>query len=98
VPASSEATENVSQPITPNLPKRHFYGTIKLDPIKAKMDFASIVDEVIQNFTLKSDVTVTISIDIQASSQNGFDESLHRIIYEICNVLKFGAADFDEGE
>ena len=70
---------------------------VPLDPIKAKMDFASIVDEVVQNFTLKSDVKVTISVDIQANSPKGFDENLQRIIKENCNVLRFNSAEFDEG-
>ena len=38
---------------------------------------------------------MTISIDIQAKSGTGFDESLQRTIKENCSVLKFGSAEFD---
>lgn len=44
--------------------KTRFYGATSLDPVKAKMDFAQIVDGVVQNFTAKPNTEVTISIEI----------------------------------
>jgi predicted AAA+ superfamily ATPase len=76
--------------------KNIFYGSIKLDPITAKLDFAKIIDEVVQQFTTRTDVEVEIAIEIQAKSKNGFDDSIQRSIRENCNVLKFGNAEFDE--
>ncbi|MBK1617169.1 hypothetical protein CKO42_01630 [Lamprobacter modestohalophilus] len=61
------------------------------------MDFAQIVDEIIEQFTARVGVDVSISIDIQAKSTTGFDENLQRTIKENCSVLKFGSAEF-EGE
>tara|TARA_R110001583_G_scaffold66746_3_gene191495 strand:+ start:22519 stop:25350 length:2832 start_codon:yes stop_codon:yes gene_type:complete len=90
------------QPATPSAEpvlaalKNHFYGSISLDPVKAKMDFATIVDEVVQQFTSKLGVDVEISIEIQAKSKVGFDESLQRTIKENCNVLKFSTAEFED--
>ena len=78
--------------------KRQFYGTISLEPVKAKMDFANIVDEVVQHFTSKLGVDVSISVEIQAKSRDGFDEALQRTIKENCNVLRFRNAEFEEGE
>ena len=69
---------------------------LTLDPIKAKMDFANIVDEVVQQFTAKLGVDVRISVEIQATSPTGFDEALQRSVKENCNVLKFGNAEFEE--
>lgn len=77
--------------------KKQFYATVSLDPVKAKMDFATIMDEVVQQFTAKLGVDVTISIEIEARSKDGFDESLQRTVKENCNVLRFGSAEF-EGE
>lgn len=82
---------------TPAPAKTQFYGSIEVDPVKAKMDFAQIVDEIIEQFTARVSVDVTISIDIQAKSTTGFDENLQRTIKENCSVLKFGSAEF-EGE
>ena len=78
--------------------KKHFYGTVTLDPIKAKLDFATIMDEVVQQFTSRLGVDVKISVEIQAQSKNGFDEALQRIIKENCNVLKFDNVEFEDGD
>ncbi len=72
-----------------------FYASTDLDPVKAKMDFALLVDEVVQQFTAKLGVEVKISIEIQASSKAGFDDGLQRAIKENCNVLKFKSAEFE---
>ena len=76
--------------------KNQFYGNISLDPVKAKMDFATIMDEVVQQFTAKLGVNVKISVEIEASSQQGFDESMQRTVKENCNVLRFSSAEFEE--
>ncbi len=76
--------------------KKHFYGTMKLDPVRATLDFATVVDEVVQQFTSKLGVDVTISVEIQASSKDGFDENLQRTVKENCNTLKFTNADFED--
>jgi hypothetical protein len=78
--------------------KTQFYGTIELDPVKAKLEFATIVDEVVQQFTSRLGIDVSISVEIRARSGEGFDEALQRTIKENCNVLKFGSAEFEEGE
>ena len=77
--------------------KKHFYGTIKLDPVKATIDFATVVDEVVQQFTSRLGVDVNISVEIQATSRDGFDETLQRIVKENCNTLRFTNADFEDG-
>ena len=53
---------------------------VTLDPIKAKMDFATIMDEAVQQFTSRLGVDVKISVEIQAQSTEEFDESIQRII------------------
>ncbi len=83
-------------PVIQTAVKKQFYGNIDLDPVKAKMDFATIVDEVVQKFTAKLGVEVSISVEIQAKLKDGFDEGLQRTIKENCNVLKFSSAEFEE--
>jgi hypothetical protein len=80
---------------TPGATKKQFYGAVSLDPVKAKMDFATIMDEVVQQFTAKLGVDVTISVEIEAKSKADFDEGLQRTVKENCNVLKFGTAEFE---
>lgn len=84
-----------SEPVAVQDIKKQFYGTIDLDPIKAKMQFSEIVDEVVQQFTAKLEVDVEISIEVRANSRDGIDESVQRTIRENCNVLKFGNAEFE---
>lgn len=86
----------VTTPAIQTAIKKQFYGNIDLDPVKAKMDFATIVDEVVQQFTAKLGVEVSISVEIQAKSKDGFDESLQRTIKENCNVLRFSSSEFEE--
>lgn len=65
-----------------------FYGTANLDSLKAKLEFAALVDEIVQPFTAKLGVEVTISVEIQAASRSGFDEATQRIVKENCTALK----------
>ncbi|MEV9037832.1 DUF499 domain-containing protein [Klebsiella pneumoniae] len=81
----------VSEPI-----KQQFYGSVRLDPLKAKIDFATLMDEVVQNFTSQLGVDVVISVEINARSEKGFDANLQRAIKENCNMLNFGNAEFEE--
>lgn len=76
--------------------KRRFYGKVNLQSTTAKMDFAKIYDEVLNHFTLKHDGSVTISIEIEATSSSGFDEVFQRIIRENGGQLKFSTTEFEE--
>jgi hypothetical protein len=78
--------------------KKQFYGSIELNPILAKKQFADLVDEVVQQFTIRTGVKVKIAIEIRAESMTGFDDSLQRGVKENCNVLKFKNAEFEAGE
>jgi predicted AAA+ superfamily ATPase len=79
--------------------KNHFYGSINLDPVKAKMDFAVLVDEVVEQFTARLGVNVKISVEIEAvSSKDGFDEGMQRSVKENCKTLRFNSAEFEVDE
>ena len=93
-PTPGEAGSTVTT--IPVATKKQFYGTISLNPVKAKMDFAEIMDEVVQQFTTKLGVNVRISVEIEASSQDGFNEFMRRTVKENCNVLRFNSAEFEE--
>jgi hypothetical protein len=81
--------------VSPAATKTHFYGTVSLQGVTAKMDFATVMDEVVQQFTAQLGVDVTITVEIEARKPDGFDESLQRNVKENCNVMKFSAAEFD---
>ena len=60
------------------------------------MTFSDVVNEVVQNFTSKPGAEVSISVEIQADSEEGFDENLRRTVKENCNVLKFKNAEVED--
>ena len=66
-----------------------------LDPISAKMDFAQIMDEVVEQFTSQLGVNVTISVEISAEKAEGFVDTTQRAVKENCAVLKFGSSEFE---
>jgi len=78
--------------------KKQFYASINLDPFLAKKQFADLVDEVIQPFTMRTGVKVKIAIEIQAELATGFDDGLQRVVKENCKVLKFKNAEFETGD
>lgn len=81
----------------PSATQKQFYGTIELDPILAKKQFADVVDEVVLQFTSRPGVKVRIAIDIQAEAASGFDDHVQRAVKENCKVLRFGSAEFECG-
>lgn len=77
--------------------KRQFYGSVKIDePVQATMVFSDVVNEVVQHFTSQLNTDVDITVEIQARSQEGFDETLQRTVKENCNSLNFVNAEFEE--
>lgn len=97
-PATSRTTDQPkADEATGTAPKTRYYGSVTIDPVRAKIDFATIIDEIVAQFTTRTSVEVKISVEIEAVSKDGFDEGLQRTIRENCTVLKFGASEF-EGE
>ena len=99
----SELPRNEETPTTVNesnsiTSTKRFYGTVTLDPVRAKVDFSTIIDEVVEQFTAKVGIDVNIAVEIQAESDHGFDESLQRTVRENCNVLRFDSSEFESGE
>ncbi len=76
--------------------KTQFYGSVSLNPINAKMAFATLIDEVAQNFTAQYGVEVELSVEIRARSDKGFDANLQRTIKENCGLLNFNSVEFEE--
>jgi len=63
------------------------------DPIGS---FTEIVQSVIEHFTAKYGTTVTITVDLEAKSPDGFDAKLVRTVKENATTLKFKTAEFED--
>lgn len=80
---------------SPALRPTRFYGVIELDPVRAKLQFAEVVDEVVAQFTALPGAKVRIQVDINADAAEGFSEGTVRAAKENANTLKFRDVDFD---
>jgi len=74
---------------------RRFYGTVGLDPLLAKKQFADIVDEIVQQFTTRVGDDVQITVELHAQTKKGFDPGLERTVRENCRTLRFKSFDFE---
>jgi hypothetical protein len=92
--SSSQVNSATTQASAPAALPRRFFGTVQVDADVATLDFSTIVNEVIQNFTAQTGVDVKITVEIEAQYQEGFQTALQRAIKENCAVLKFSHADF----
>jgi len=79
-----------------SIKKTMFFGSVELDPIKAKLQFSDIAEEVLMLFTQKSGVKVRISVEIEAECSLGFDDGIQRAVRENCDQLKFKNRTFEE--
>ena len=76
--------------------KTMFFGSVDLDPIKAKLQFSDVAEEVLMLFTQKPGVKVRISVEIEAESPAGFDDGIQRAVRENCDQLKFKNRAFED--
>ena len=103
-PVASVSTLVTEKPRTPGLvaapekvaKKRVFFGTVELDPVRAKLQFADVVDEVLMQFASRAGVKIKVSVEIQAESDTGFDDGIQRGVRENCAQLKFKNSGFEE--
>ena len=80
---------------TPSRPKR-FYGSVNLNPVRASRDAQNVINEVVQHIASRSDVDVTVTVDIQATFGDGVPEDLERILTENCRTLRFTSQEFED--
>lgn len=88
--ASGARTGNANPAIT-----KRYYNVLNLEPIQAKRQFADLADEILQQFTVRPGVNVTITVEIQAESPIGFDAGIQRAVTENCTTLKFPPGSFE---
>ena len=73
-----------------------YHGSVKLKPTGAALEFSTIAEEVIQHFTSKLGTDVRITVEIEAESKDGFDDSFIRTVAENSNTLGFDHGEFEQ--
>ena len=77
-------------------PPRRFFGTVRLDPLRAGRDMSVVAEEVVQHLSVLPGAEVEVSVEISATVKDGVNESVRRIVNENCRALKFRSHGFDE--
>jgi len=93
--AASAKKVTTSTGLTPAFLAHRFHGTAVVqqdDPIGS---FTDIVENVIQHLIAKYGTTVTITVDVEARSPDGFDAKLVRVVKENATTMKFKTAEFE---
>jgi hypothetical protein len=77
----------------PKAPTR-FYARVTLDPLRVIRDIGDIADAVINQLG-RSDATVTVTVEIEATAPEGFSEDVRRAVDENARTLKFDSHEFE---
>lgn len=94
--AVGAGTGGTTSTLTTATKKTTFFASVELDPIKAKLQFSDVAEEVLMLFTQKPGVKVRVSLEIEAEAPSGFDDGIQRSVRENCNQLKFKNHSFEE--
>lgn len=76
--------------------KTRFFDTRELNPDRYAMDFKKISDEVLAHLAATPGVNLTVRVEIEATTSEGFDQNRVRTISENANQLKFEQSGFEE--
>jgi hypothetical protein len=93
-PTTGPAQRHV-QPPPPKLPTR-FYGRVSVDPVRMLRDLGDIADAIVAQLG-RAGAEVTITVEVDAKSDNGFPDDVRRTISENARTLKFDTHEFEEG-
>ncbi|MCJ7603633.1 MAG: hypothetical protein MUO63_19295 [Desulfobulbaceae bacterium] len=64
--------------------------------VTASLDFSNIAQEIIQHFSSQLGTKVSITLEIEAESEEGFSEATRRTVQENSRTLGFNHAEFEE--
>ncbi|MGS0745921.1 DUF499 domain-containing protein [Syntrophomonas erecta subsp. sporosyntropha] len=84
---------------TPSVPtpkNRRFFMSADLDTTRINRDVQKYVEEIIQHLTSVDGAKVTVSLEVQAESDEGFTQQTVRTISENCRTLRVRDSGFEE--
>jgi predicted AAA+ superfamily ATPase len=77
-------------------PPTRFYGRVFVDPVRMLRDVGDVADAIVAQLG-RAGANVTVTVEIEAVSQKGFNEDIRRTINENAQTLKFQSHEFEEG-
>ena len=76
----------------PPKPKTRYYGSVEIDPQRARRDLSQIADEIIVRLASLPGTDVKVTVEIEGMHGDGFDDAIVRTISE--NSRTLGLDDF----
>jgi len=80
----------------PDRRPRRFHGTARVDPQRVNRDVAALAQEIVQHLTALVDADVEITVEIHATSSDGFAEDVVRTVNENARTLGLPSYGFEE--
>lgn len=89
------------QPPAPHSPsptpgKKRFFGIKELNPDRYAMDFKKVTDEILTPLAATPGVQLKVTLEIEATTDTGFDQGKVRTVSENAKTLKFEQSGFEE--
>jgi predicted AAA+ superfamily ATPase len=78
----------------PTLPAR-FYGRKTLEPVRLLRDVSDITDAIVQQLGRARNTSVSVTVEIEATSSGGFDDDVRRTVTENARTLRFDTHEFE---
>lgn len=79
---------------TPQRPRR-FHGVVALDAGRVGRDAGKVADEIVAHLVGQLGSKVRVTLEIDATLEEGASEQLVRVVTENCRTLKFGSHGFE---
>ena len=77
--------------------KTRFFGSKRLQADRYASDFKKLADEILGPLGATAGVTLNVTIEIEATASDGFDDAKVRTVSENAATLKFEQSGFEEG-
>lgn len=82
------------EPSPQSTPKR-FYGRTSLEPVRMLRDVGDIADAIVSQLG-RADAKITITVEIEATAEDGFGDDVRRTVSENARTLKFETHEFED--
>ncbi|MDD4772355.1 MAG: hypothetical protein PHZ09_01955 [Eubacteriales bacterium] len=95
-PTEDNAIREDNTPSVPTPKNRRFFMSADLDTTRINRDVQKYVEEIIQHLTSVDGASITVSLEVQAVSADGFTQQTVRTISENCRTLRVRDSGFEE--
>lgn len=86
----ADVTKNETAPVGPSKPTR-FFGSVELDATRPIRALEAILENVVAQLQIAPGTKVTLTLEVEASSEQGFSEADVGVVRDNARQLKFGA-------